>query len=85
MIESKLITATEFNLNSEKIWDVFLSHASEDKNLVARPLANNISEVGLRVWLDEAELHVGDRLREKVDEGLSKSQFGVLIVSPYFF
>ena len=72
-------------MNSEKIWDVFLSHASEDKNLVARPLANKLSEVGLRVWLDEAELHVGDRLREKVDEGLSKSQFGVLIVSPYFF
>ena len=73
------------NLKSEKYWDVFLSHASEDKRLVARPLANMLSEVGLSVWLDEAELHVGDGLREKVDEGLSKSRFGVVVVSPHFF
>jgi hypothetical protein len=85
VIEIKLIAATGFNLKSEKIWDVFLSHASEDKSLVARPLANKLAEAGLRVWLDEAELHVGDRLREKVDEGLSKSRFGVLIVSTHFF
>ena len=72
-------------MKSEKIWDVFISHASEDKSFVARPLANKLSEAGLRVWIDEAELHVGDRLREKIDEGLVKSQFGVLILSPSFF
>lgn len=69
----------------EKIWDVFISHASEDKPNVARPLANKLAESGMKVWLDEAELFVGDRLREKIDHGLGRSQFGVVILSPSFF
>jgi hypothetical protein len=37
------------------------------------------------VWFDEFNLRVGDSLREKIDEGLAKSDFGVVIVSPAFF
>lgn len=70
------------NLN---IWDIFISHASEDKDKIARPLANILTEKGLKVWLDEAELKIGDSLREKIDDGLSKSQFGTVILSPDFF
>jgi hypothetical protein len=66
-------------------WDVFISHASEDKVEVARPLANVLSTKGMKVWLDEAELYVGDSLRAKIDEGLAQSQFGIVILSPSFF
>ena|ERR1035441_962014 len=34
-------------------WDVFISHASEDKATVARPLAELLRKAGLKVWLDE--------------------------------
>lgn len=66
-------------------WDVFICHASEDKELVARPLANELAGYGHRVWLDEAEMRVGDRLRAKIDEGLANSRFGVAILSESFF
>jgi hypothetical protein len=68
----------------EKEWDIFISYASEDKELVARPLAAALKRAGIRVWLDEHELAVGDSLTEKIDEGLAHSQFGVVILSPAF-
>jgi hypothetical protein len=67
------------------LWDVFISHASEDKTTVARPLAAALEAAGLRVWIDEAQLKIGDSLRQKLDEGLSQSRFGVVVLSPAFF
>lgn len=66
-------------------WDVFISHASEDKSSIARPLAIELRRRGLKVWYDEFELQVGDSLREKIDEGLTFSHHGIVILSPDFF
>ena len=65
--------------------DVFISHASEDKADIARPLAKALSKAGLSVWFDEAELTLGDSLRRKIDDGLKNSQFAVVILSLSFF
>lgn len=67
-----------------KQWDIFISHAGEDKATVARPLAAALRRAGARVWLDEQELTVGDSLSEKIDEGLAQSCFGAVILSPAF-
>lgn len=69
----------------EKAWDLFVSHASEDKETVARPLAAELRRGGALVWLDEQELLIGDSLTEKIDEGLSRSTFGVVVLSRAFF
>lgn len=66
-------------------YDIFISHASEDKDYVARPLAIKLSELGLKIWLDEFELTLGDSLRRKIDHGLAESRFGVVILSNSFF
>lgn len=66
-------------------WDVFVSHASEDKPAVARPLTELLQRAGLKVWLDENELTLGDTLSRKIDEGLARSAFGVVILSKNFF
>ena len=66
-------------------WDVFISHSTEDKSDVARPLAQQLGDLGLRVWIDENELRVGDSLRESIDRGLARSRFGVVILSRAFF
>jgi len=66
-------------------WDVFISHATEDTLLVARPLADALRASGLQVWLDELELTLGDSLRKKIDEGLAKSRYGIVILSHSFF
>jgi hypothetical protein len=64
---------------------VFICHASEDKAAIARPLALALRERHIEVWFDEFKLKVGDSLRQKIDEGLAKSDFGIVIVSPAFF
>jgi hypothetical protein len=66
-------------------WDVFINHASEDKDSIARPLKNALTEAGLRVWFDESELKIGDRLHKSIDEGIAKSGFGIVILSQNFF
>lgn len=65
-------------------YDVFISHASEDKADVVVPLTEALTRLGLRVWVDYRELRLGDRLRQRIDEGLVRSRFGVVIVSPQF-
>ncbi len=65
-------------------WDVFISHASEDKADVALPLAEQMQAAGLRVWLDSFELTVGDSLRQSIERGLAGSRFGIVIISPDF-
>lgn len=65
-------------------WDVFVSHASEDKDSVARPLALALQKIGFRVWFDEMTLKVGDSLRRSIDQGLAKSRFGIVVISPAF-
>lgn len=65
--------------------DVFISHADEDKEAVARPLALALQERGWRVWLDELELTVGDSLNGTIEAALARSRFGVVILSRAFF
>lgn len=70
--------------NVEKEFDVFISHASEDKVEVVRPLANALKNEGLKVWYDEFELKIGDSLRRKIDKGLANSKFGIVVLSKDF-
>jgi hypothetical protein len=71
--------------SSEPHRDVFVSHASEDKDAIARPLAEELSRRGRKVWFDEYELMLGDSLRERIEEGLAHSTVGVVILSHAFF
>lgn len=67
------------------MYDVFLSHAAEDKETVARPLCRALVDRGLSVWLDERELTVGASIRREIDSGLKQSKFGVVVLSASFF
>lgn len=64
---------------------VFISHASEDKAEVARPLAERLAAQGIKVWYDEFTLTLGDSLTREIDRGLTQCDFGVVILSPSFF
>ncbi len=65
-------------------WDVFIGHASGDKDDFVRPLAKGLETRGLKVWFDEFTLSVGDSLRRSIDHGLAASRFGVVVISPSF-
>ncbi|MEI6270495.1 MAG: toll/interleukin-1 receptor domain-containing protein [Methylococcaceae bacterium] len=66
------------------MWDVFISHASEDKNSVARPLAIALQTHGLTTWFDIDSMFAHDPLNQKIVEGLRSSQIIVLIISSRF-
>ena len=65
--------------------DVFICHASEDKDAFVRPLAEALRSHHVEVWYDEFALDVGDSLREAIDRGLAASRYGIVVLSPSFF
>ena len=67
------------------LWDVFISYAREDRETIARPLANALSRAGLKVWYDESELKLGDSLGHSISRGISQSRYAIVILSPNFF
>ena len=68
-----------------QLHDVFVCHASEDKDEFVRPLAEALRAHHLEVWYDEFALEVGDSLREAIDRGLAASRYGIVVLSPSFF
>jgi RNA-directed DNA polymerase len=65
--------------------DVFISHASEDKDGFVRPLTELLIKKGLSVWYDEYDISIGDSILEQINYGLRVSRFGVVVLSPNFF
>ncbi len=67
------------------LYDVFICHASEEKDDFVRPLAHRLKENQIEVWYDEFSLKVGDSLRRSIDLGLSKCRYGIVVLSKSFF
>ncbi len=66
-------------------YDVFISHASEDKVSFVDGLARELRSRGLAVWYDNFTLKWGDKLRREIDRGLGSSRFGIVVLSKGFF
>jgi hypothetical protein len=58
----------------------FLCHSSSDKPF-ARRLAMELVANGINVWIDEAEIGIGDSLIEKIESGISGSKYLILVLS----
>jgi hypothetical protein len=67
------------------LYDLFICHASKDKESVVAPLATALQAVGLRVWYDDFALRVGDSIRSAIDRGIVESLVGVVVLSRAFF
>lgn len=80
-----LIKSSEVREGQPFIYDVFICHASEDKDSFVRPLAEELSFMGLNVWYDEFTLRVGSSLRRSIERGLEDSRHSVVVLSPDFF
>lgn len=66
-------------------YDFFISHASADKEDFVDSLVKQAEAADLNVWYDDSALGWGDSIRQKIDDGLRRSYFGVVILSPNFF
>jgi hypothetical protein len=65
-------------------YDVFISHAWEDKRAFVDEFVEELIALGIKVWYDKNKIAWGDSLRAKIDEGLRKSRFGVVVISPHY-
>ncbi|WP_281184443.1 toll/interleukin-1 receptor domain-containing protein [Trichlorobacter lovleyi] len=68
-----------------QLYDVFICHASEDKDAVVRGLADLLRQKHIEVWYDEFSLQIGDSIRRAIDKGLTRSRFGIVVLSEAFF
>lgn len=66
-------------------YDLFLSHASEDKPDFVESFYAELTGQNLKVWYDDEMIKWGDSLRRSIDRGLSKSRFGLVVLSEHFF
>jgi hypothetical protein len=69
---------------SETEYDVFISHASEDKEEFVAPFAEALLKIGVRVWYDEFTLKLGDSLSQSIAKGLAGSRYGIVVLSKNF-
>lgn len=71
--------------NENPEYDAFICHASEDKADFVKPLAESLHQRGLQIWLDDWEIVPGSSLQQSIDNGISKSSKGVVVLSDSFF
>ena len=71
-----------FTSETEEEYDVFVSHATEDKESFSDEFVRILREkYNLKVWYDAISIKWGDSIRTEIDKGLKKSKFGVVILS----
>ena len=89
-LESQALPATISTINNGtgeqavEEYDAFISHAWEDKEDFVDEFVDELKKQGLKVWYDTNKLKWGDSMREKIDKGLAKSRYGVVVLSPNY-
>jgi hypothetical protein len=68
--------------NNEVNYDFFISYSSKDRRFVVR-LAEDLRHRGLDIWLDLWEMKPGDRLRDKITEGITRCDRLLVLLSPH--
>ena len=68
-----------------KMYDVFLSHASKDKITYVEELKQTLEIMGIEIFYDKDTIDWGDNWKNKIYEGLEKSEFAIIVISENFF
>lgn len=81
-IDGELNSRRERAVQSGKVTtaDVFLSHCSADKWLV-RKVHDDLHNLGVKAWLDEIKIRVGDSIVDRISDGIRSSRYMVLFIS----
>lgn len=78
LIPETIHTYVEFN----EEYDVFVSHAWEDKEGFVDEFVAELEKLDIKVWYDKQRIKWGDSMRARIDNGLKKSKFGIAVISP---
>lgn len=69
-------------VESDEEYDVFVSHAWEDKEDFVEDFVAELEKLDIKVWYDKQRIKWGDSMRARIDNGLKKSKFGIAVISP---
>lgn len=69
-------------VDTNEEYDVFVSHAWEDKEGFVDEFVAELEKLGIKVWYDKQRIKWGDSMRARIDDGLKKSKFGIAVISP---
>ncbi len=88
--QNQILSVQIEKLTEEKVaeakyeYDVFVSHANDNKQAFVDSLSAGLNRLGIKVWYDSSVLDWGDDWKAKIVEGLAKSRFGIVVLSPQF-
>lgn len=66
-------------------YDVFISHASADKEEYVDKLKAALDKLKVKIFYDKDSIQWGDNWKEKILEGVEKSEFAIIVISEKFF
>lgn len=66
-------------------YDLFLSHASMDKSIFVEDLKQTLDQLGISIFYDKDSIEWGDNWKDKILEGVAKSEFAIIVISENFF
>jgi hypothetical protein len=69
---------------TDRLQDVFISHASADKERYVLPLSRAMAHERITFWLDSAEIRWGDNILMQINAGLQQTRFMLLCLSKAF-
>lgn len=76
--------SVEKRANQPDLRDVFLCHAWDDRQGVAKQLHDLLELRGVKVWFSEKDVALGTGLLREIDKGLANSRVGIVLVTPAF-
>ncbi|NTW30460.1 MAG: toll/interleukin-1 receptor domain-containing protein [Candidatus Moranbacteria bacterium] len=84
--EVRALTPVRSNVESlakrPDLRDVFLCHAWDDRQGVAKDLHDLLEAGGVSVWFSEKDVDLGVPLLRAIDKGLANSRVGIVLVTP---
>lgn len=83
-LANSVLISHQNSIESEEEYDVFISHAWEDKEDFVDEFVEELKKQGLKIWYDTNKLKWGNSMRENIDKGLAKSRYGVVVLSPNY-
>jgi hypothetical protein len=76
-------TGTGQENSSER--DAFVSYSGADWEDFVQPLIRRLEKLGLEIWHADFEITIGDSIPNSIENGITKSDYGILVLSESYF
>ena len=86
--EQERLRSTNYPLlrvEENESYDVFISHASEDKSTFVDDFVQELVGLNVKVWYDKLNIGWGQSLRVSIETGLQRSKYAIVVLSPSYF